>query len=408
MSITSIPSKSPGSLGTALVDVTAPEDNQLAAVDYEHLKSRVIEIFEEVGLSDGSTAGSINEALDAVDGAITDSDLAGTHTGRLQRTGVGSYAVIKDTATASAPTVDDDTSEGYSVGSQWVDTSTENLYQCVNASVGAASWDPLNAVGGGGGSGDVEGPASSTDNAIARFHLATGKVIQNSVVTIDDSGNIATAGTVDGRDLSVDGAKLDLIEALADVTDATNVAAAGAVMDSDFAGSHTGRMQRTGAGAYAVVKDVVGTSMPTASDDNTQGYAVGSKWIDTISKSIYECTDASTGAAVWPRVDNHIVAPRTESGTSITLADTDHGVPIRCTAATTVTVSVPSGLTPGVTVELIQEGDGQIQLQGTGSPALTLRYPASFAPNTNEKYSTLVVTITASDEAVVRGDMAAA
>jgi hypothetical protein len=48
----------------------------------------------------------------------------------------------------------------------------------------------------------VTGPGSSTDNAIARFHLASGGVIQNSAVTIDDSGNIATAGTVDGVDVS--------------------------------------------------------------------------------------------------------------------------------------------------------------------------------------------------------------
>jgi len=49
------------------------------------------------------------------------------------------------------------------------------------------------------------------------------------------SGNITCAGTetVDGRDLSVDGAKLDGIEASADVTDATNVSAAGAIMESD-------------------------------------------------------------------------------------------------------------------------------------------------------------------------------
>lgn len=82
------------------------------------------------------------------------------------------------------------------------------------------------------GSGDVVGPASSTDNAVARFDSTTGKLLQNSAVTIDDSGNIATAGTVDGRDLSTDGTKLDGIEAAADVTDATNVAAAGAVMTS--------------------------------------------------------------------------------------------------------------------------------------------------------------------------------
>lgn len=82
------------------------------------------------------------------------------------------------------------------------------------------------------GGGDVVGPASSTDNAVARFDSTTGKLLQNSAVTIDDSGNIATAGTVDGRDLSADGSKLDGIEAAADVTDATNVAAAGAVMTS--------------------------------------------------------------------------------------------------------------------------------------------------------------------------------
>lgn len=86
--------------------------------------------------------------------------------------------------------------------------------------------------GGGGGSGDVVGPASSTDNAVARFDATTGKLIQNSTVTVSDTGNIATTGTVDGRDLSTDGTKLDGIEAGADVTDATNVAAAGAFMKS--------------------------------------------------------------------------------------------------------------------------------------------------------------------------------
>jgi hypothetical protein len=38
------------------------------------------------------------------------------------------------------------------------------------------------------GAGDVVGPASSTDNAIARFDSTTGKLLQNSVVTIGDTG----------------------------------------------------------------------------------------------------------------------------------------------------------------------------------------------------------------------------
>jgi len=49
---------------------------------------------------------------------------------------------------------------------------------------------------GGGGSGDVTGPASSTDNAISRFDGTTGKLIQNSVVTVDDNGNMAGVNSI--------------------------------------------------------------------------------------------------------------------------------------------------------------------------------------------------------------------
>lgn len=47
------------------------------------------------------------------------------------------------------------------------------------------------------GSGDVVGPASSTDNAITRFDGTTGKLVQNSGVIIDDSNNITGIGTLD-------------------------------------------------------------------------------------------------------------------------------------------------------------------------------------------------------------------
>lgn len=56
---------------------------------------------------------------------------------------------------------------------------------------------------------------------------------------IMDTGDIqlAALAQVDGRDVSVDGSKLDGIETGADVTDATNVAAAGAVMHSEMDGT---------------------------------------------------------------------------------------------------------------------------------------------------------------------------
>ncbi len=42
----------------------------------------------------------------------------------------------------------------------------------------------------------VTGPASATDHAIARYDLTTGKLVQNSGVTIDDSNNVTTQGTL--------------------------------------------------------------------------------------------------------------------------------------------------------------------------------------------------------------------
>lgn len=65
----------------------------------------------------------------------------------------------------------------------------------------------------------------STTNSVEFLSVTTGNVIA--------TGNITVTGTVDGRDIAVDGIKLDGIEAGADVTDTANVTAAGALMDSE-------------------------------------------------------------------------------------------------------------------------------------------------------------------------------
>jgi trimeric autotransporter adhesin len=56
--------------------------------------------------------------------------------------------------------------------------------------VGNAATTPVQLLGGG-VTGDVVGPASATDNAVSRFDLTTGKLIQNSLVTISDTGAIS-------------------------------------------------------------------------------------------------------------------------------------------------------------------------------------------------------------------------
>ena len=83
---------------------------------------------------------------------------------------------------------------------------------------GDSGTDTVTIAATGGGSGDVVGPASATDNAVARFDTTTGKLIQNGAVLVDDSGNVSgvgnitLSGTVDGRDVATDGTKLDGVE----------------------------------------------------------------------------------------------------------------------------------------------------------------------------------------------------
>lgn len=64
-----------------------------------------------------------------------------------------------------------------------------NGYVLSSTTAGVMSW-----VATSGGSGDVVGPASATDNAITRFDSTTGKLIQNSTLYLDDSGSLTDSG----------------------------------------------------------------------------------------------------------------------------------------------------------------------------------------------------------------------
>ena len=126
------------------------------------------------------------------------------------------------------------------------------------------------ALVGASGGGDVVGPASAFDENLTVFDLTTGKLIKDSGVNISavnantakvsnvptalSTGTVtdttygitsdggaddvvlaqAVASTSSGVMSGTDKAKLDGIEAAADVTDATNVNAAGAVMEADY------------------------------------------------------------------------------------------------------------------------------------------------------------------------------
>ena len=94
-------------------------------------------------------------------------------------------------------------------------------------------------------SGFVVGPASATDNALCRFDNTTGKLIQNGVITEDDTGNLSISAAVSGGNLSCI------------VSNTSNTASAQAFYQAQVAGS-------TAADAYYVANISAG-----------QGYAWG-------------------------------------------------------------------------------------------------------------------------------------
>ena len=89
------------------------------------------------------------------------------------------------------------------------------------------------------------------------------------------------------------------------------------------------------------------TSNPLVTSDSDLDYAIGSKWINTASGSIFECVDSTVGAAVWQEV--------TSTGTDPAIKLLDTQVGIDCTSAgQTVVFTVPAATTTYVTQMIVE------------------------------------------------------
>ena len=162
-------------------------------------------------------------------------------------------------------------------------------------------------------------------------------------------------------------------------------------------------------GAGSVQNNFTATASPAAVNDNTEGYEIGSVWINTITDIAYICLDASAGTAVWTEitatanggnisvindlsdVDTATIAPVNNqalvwNGTkwipktilmrqseititsySTTASDFDGNVILRMNSISPVTVTVEPNMSPGEPVTFIQTGNGNVTFTpGTG------------------------------------------
>jgi len=70
------------------------------------------------------------------------------------------------------------------------------------------------------------------------------------------------------------------------------------IMGTDYVFANIPTPQGAVAASVAATNKTT-TVDPTVSDDNTLGYLVGSRWLNTTTPSEFVCSDVSTGAAVW-------------------------------------------------------------------------------------------------------------
>jgi hypothetical protein len=159
--------------------------------------------------------------------------------------------------------------------------SANNAQQSANdAAASAAELAPIPAALAGGDTGQMLRKASDADYDFEWSSSGTGTVesVDLEVPTGFEvsGGPVTTTGTFEVTYATgyqgyttTEASKLSGIEDGADVTDATNVAAAGAVMDGDF--SADGYMVRTAAGAYASRTFASGTGVTISNTAGTAG-----------------------------------------------------------------------------------------------------------------------------------------
>lgn len=152
----------------------------------------------------GSGSGTVTSvAISGTDGIQVDSGSPITTSGTIQL-GVDAPTMKTTLNLAGTNTGDQNVFSTFAVAGQSnvvADSTADTLTLVAGSNITIttdASTDSITINSTASSSGDVVGPASATDNAIARFDQTTGKLIQNSGITIADGATGTLSGTNSG------------------------------------------------------------------------------------------------------------------------------------------------------------------------------------------------------------------
>lgn len=98
----------------------------------------------------------------------------------------------------SDPTANDDANDGYAVGSRWVNTSTQGLFECVVAAIGGAVWKPIQTGSAGTGTVTSIGVSAPSEFSVSGSPVTTSGTI--SISKTSQAANRIYAGPSSGAD----------------------------------------------------------------------------------------------------------------------------------------------------------------------------------------------------------------
>jgi hypothetical protein len=243
--------------------------------------------------------------------------------------------------------------------------------------------------------GDVVGPASATDNAIARFDTTTGKLIQNSLVIVDDSGNVTGVNTLTATNLTVNddttlgGSNADTLAVNARITtdlepnanNAKDIGTSGRNWRDGFFGRtvHTVNLELTGTTSFDGAQGTSGQVLTSAGTGNTPTWT-------TPTTGTVTSVDATAGTGI-----SVSGGPITTSG-SLTITNTAPDQVVSLTGAGTTSIS---GTYPNFTITSDDQFDGTVT-----SVDLTAGTGISVSGGPITSSGSITVTNTAPDQTV--------
>jgi hypothetical protein len=165
------------------------------------------------------------------------------------------FADVSNFEGGTDPTVTNDVTEGWDVGSRWINTTNGKIWYCVDVSTGAALWKDVSTPGAGSHPVHVDTVDPTANDDISSYDVGDHWINTTNGHVFQLVDNTATAAVWD----RIDQPKL-----------------------------------------------MVDTSDPAASNDNTQGYEIGSVWINTASlpPRTWVAVGVATSAAEWIRQTN--------------------------------------------------------------------------------------------------------